>query len=733
MADVFVSYSRADQPFVRALHDALARLNKDIWVDWEDIPPTAEWLKEVYGGIESSDTFLFVISPDAMRSGVCRGEFDHALRHNKRIVPLLRRETEPAQIPQALAARNWIFFRDADDFDAASRTLAQALETDLEWVRAHTRLLTRALEWSRGSRDRSLLLRGADLHTAERWLALGAAGRSPAPTETQAEYISASRQAETRRQRYTLGAVTTGLILVAGLAIVALLQRQTAIEERDRAQSRQLAAQSSSRLSSNLELSLLLAVEAARIQPTAEAEVALREAVLAASQLVRGEELENVEWASTSAARQLSPDGRLELSGAGNVAVLREARTGRLVREMRGHSVDVESVRFSADGRLMQVEAEGGAILVWRVAIVPASTILQHPAPVTAAVVSPDGKQVLTVAAKLVRVWDLETARELARFAGSGGAFSADGSRIVTFAGNDAAIVDTRSLQPRLVLHGHTGTIRGAAFSREGSLVVTAGDDRTARVWDAATGILRFELKGHGGTVTGAAFSPDGAAIATSSADGTARIWDASSGRLSSELRGHASDVLSVAFSPDGARVLTASEDGTARIWDVTAGRQRAVLNQTNEGVRAAFSPGGQIVLTGSEDIYGAKVWDAGTGRLVSQLSRFTEIVSSVGFSPNGKWALTASHDGSVRVWDPATGALAIDLRDHTGPVYAASFGPDGKLVVTAGDDGRALVFRCDACGSIDDLLAMASRLVTRSLTAEERLEYLPDGGAAAR
>lgn len=231
----------------------------------------------------------------------------------------------------------------------------------------------------------------------------------------------------------------------------------------------------------------------------------------------------------------------------------------------------------------------------------------------------------------------------------------------------------------------------------------------------------------------GAAFSPDGAAIATSSADGTARIWDASSGRLSSELRGHANDVLSVAFTPDGARVLTASEDGTARIWDVTAGRQRAVLNQTNEGVRAAFSPGGQIVLTGSEDIYGAKVWDAGTGRLVSQLSRFTEIVSSVGFSPNGKWALTASHDASVRVWDPATGALAIDLRDHTGPVYAASFGPDSKLVVTAGDDGRALVFRCDACGSIDDLLAMASRLVTRSLTAEERLEYLPDGGGAAR
>jgi len=108
-------------------------------------PATAEWLKEVYGGIESSDTFLFVISPmrcarmcaaasSIMRCGTTSGSFRScAARRSRRRSP-------------GAGGAKLIFFRDADDFDAASRTLAQALEIDLEWVRAHTRLLTR--RWS---------------------------------------------------------------------------------------------------------------------------------------------------------------------------------------------------------------------------------------------------------------------------------------------------------------------------------------------------------------------------------------------------------------------------------------------------------------------------------------------------------------------------------------------------------------------------------------------------------
>jgi WD40 repeat protein len=99
--------------------------------------------------------------------------------------------------------------------------------------------------------------------------------------------------------------------------------------------------------------------------------------------------------------------------------------------------------------------------------------------------------------------------------------------------------------------------------------IVTASDDNTARIWDAATGNEIRVLRGHEGRVWSAAFSRDGTRIVTASGDKTARIWDAATGNKIKVLRGHESVVRSAAFSPDGTRVVTASDDKTARISDV--------------------------------------------------------------------------------------------------------------------------------------------------------------------
>ena len=207
MPDVFISYSRRDVEFVRELYAALAAHDKDIWADWEDIPITAEWLLEVYGGIESSDNFLFVITPDSLASDVCARELAHAVEKNKRLVPVLRREAAPGTtVPRALAARNWTFFRPDDDFAAAVDALVVALDTDLDWVRAHTRLLGRSLEWEKLDRDSSFLLRGRDLDDAEQWAAARSPDHEPQPTPLQLEYVLASRSSATRRQRITVTA-----------------------------------------------------------------------------------------------------------------------------------------------------------------------------------------------------------------------------------------------------------------------------------------------------------------------------------------------------------------------------------------------------------------------------------------------------------------------------------------------------------------------------------------------
>ena len=124
--------------------------------------------------------------------------------------------------------------------------------------------------------------------------------------------------------------------------------------------------------------------------------------------------------------------------------------------------------------------------------------------------------------------------------------------------------------QPALsltVLAGHTDAVTAAAFSPDGSRIVTASADDTARTWNARTGAPEAVLAGHSDRVLGAAFSRDNLHIVTASADNTARIWDAATGAALAKLHGHTGAVAAAAFSPDGARVVTASADHIARIW----------------------------------------------------------------------------------------------------------------------------------------------------------------------
>ena len=211
MADVFISYSRKDKDFVLDLQEALEERGRGTWVDWEDIPLTAKWLEEVYSGIESANTFAFVISPDSLVSEFCRRELDHAVKNNKRLAPIWRRDVDDESVPPDLASHQYVYFRESDDFEKSFESLMKALDTDLEWVREHTRLLTRAKEWDKKrqekkGRDGSSLLRGKDLEAAEVWLGQ-AVEKKPKPTTLQGQYILASRQAATRSHRRMLGGV----------------------------------------------------------------------------------------------------------------------------------------------------------------------------------------------------------------------------------------------------------------------------------------------------------------------------------------------------------------------------------------------------------------------------------------------------------------------------------------------------------------------------------------------
>jgi WD40 repeat protein/Tfp pilus assembly protein PilF len=258
---------------------------------------------------------------------------------------------------------------------------------------------------------------------------------------------------------------------------------------------------------------------------------------------------------------------------------------------------------------------------------------------------------------------------------------------------------------PRLIgVMEHPAGLRRAVFSPDGRRLLLGCDNRTARVWDTLTGEPVTAPLEHDGAVDALAFSADGRRILTMATAwddkkndwdedrGEARVWDAATGRLVARLA-HGSRVYFGALSADGLRAITAGNDpetgkGAARVWDVETGRTLFKLTHEHCVRDVAYSPDGQHVVTASDDTT-ARVWDAATGRPVTEPLSLPGAVLSTAFSPDGRKVLAGGNSdeteaGTANVWDAATGQklFATDLVTPS-PVWQVAWGPDGKVLLT--------------------------------------------------
>ena len=200
---IFISYSRKDKVFVRKLNDAIDAAGIEAWVDWEGIPLSSDWMAEIAAAIDAGDAFVFVISPDSLRSKICMQELELGIKNNKKVIPVLYREPEQKQkIHPKLSSTNWVYMRTRkDDFNATIPKLIDAIQTDLGWVQQHTRILQRGMEWVQKNRNKSYLLQGSDLEDGERWMTESTKIETRVVIPLQAEYIGTSRKVAIQRQR----------------------------------------------------------------------------------------------------------------------------------------------------------------------------------------------------------------------------------------------------------------------------------------------------------------------------------------------------------------------------------------------------------------------------------------------------------------------------------------------------------------------------------------------------
>jgi hypothetical protein len=361
-----VSYSRRDSAFVSRLADSIEGQGKEVWLDTEGIADGEVFPEAIKHAIEQSDAFLFVITPASVDSAYCENEVDYAKELQKRIVPILREPVPDERLHEEIRDRNWIPFTDDAQFDPAVGRLVKALDTDVAAAKAHTRWLVKALEWDSERRDKSFLLRGAELKSAEGWLAASPEAADPAPTQLQHEYLLASREAAGRRQRLWVGASLAVAVVSIGLLIFALISRGQAVSEQVSARAQALSAESQAQLPNDPEISLILGMRAVREKPTAQSMFALR-AALDTSPLELA--LPNVAKPGSCGGNDgqsavYSPNGgRIAQAACNGTLRLIDASTGRIIRAANLHA-PLSAIAYSPDGSLLAAGTPTGVLLL---------------------------------------------------------------------------------------------------------------------------------------------------------------------------------------------------------------------------------------------------------------------------------------------------------------------------------------------------------------------------------
>jgi WD40 repeat protein len=438
-----------------------------------------------------------------------------------------------------------------------------------------------------------------------------------------------------------------------------------------------------------------------------------------------------------------SPDGaRIVSASADRTLKLWDSRSGEEVRTLEGHTSAVRACIFSSDGAQIVSASADGTLKLWDAVTGDERASLEGARPVPAYAVSPSTAYLVYATGDgMLKVLDLTTGAERATLAGHSGeevkegplaspryretrprvtscAFGPDGSHIVS-AGRDGTLKlwDVSSGAERATLEGHSESrshaesrvggrhgpaVIACAFSPIGTVLVSASEDETLKIWDVETGANLHTLRGHHGPCEAVAFSPDGTEIASISPGsatilgfheaydvqpGSLKVWDARTGVERVTLEGHAGLVHACAFSPDGGLLASAGHDRTLRVWDATATAEQNAVGGHADSVRVCIiTPDGTTCLSAGDDCK-VKIWETDGGVELATVGH-GDWIWSCAISPDGRRAVSASADKTLFVIDLETQDLLTRLWGHGDVVWTTAFSPDGSQVVSASRDG---------------------------------------------
>ena len=378
------------------------------------------------------------------------------------------------------------------------------------------------------------------------------------------------------------------------------------------------------------------------------------------------------------------------------------ANANQLTQVMRLGRGKPNDVAFSPDGSLIAVASSVG---VWLYSANTLNTATEPPLlvgndPVDAVTFTADGKMVIAAEEGTIRFWDIASQTENGAAVDIGSstyfvAVSPDGSLVATNGSewNTIDLIDIASRSVKATLSGHTSTIKDAAFSADGSQLVSGADDNSVRLWNVADGSEAATLSGHTSYVTSVNFSADSSVIVSSSQDQSAIVWDVAGQTALTTLKpADGSDyAYAAALSPDGSKVAVGYGYNKIRIWDATGAGEPVLIetNETGDIQDIEFSPAGDRLLTLGY-AQSIQLWDAATGTLIAEALGHTDDMTSVAFRPDSSTLMIGSDNDKLYLWDtaarpelhasPTVADVLTILADNTTSI---AFAPDGSVAAT--------------------------------------------------
>ena len=626
---LFISYSRRDAAIVRALYAGLKARGIGVWVDWEDIPPSAEWWEAIRAAIDSADAFAFVITPDSIASQVCGDELAHAVAAGKRLIPLLHRDAAAGQrVPESLVRLNWIFARENEPLPLALDRFIEALTTDLPLLRTHARLLVRAREWEANGRNASFLLRGADLETALGWLT-AVSVNGPMPTELHRDYLVNSQQAQREQSEQWRR------LYEEALARDLASRSQLLVDQRGTA----------------LPLAALLAIEAARRSPSLQTDQALRK-VLRLMPAVQKVTPLGAEYhtAAQAAGRMVTVHGsRLEVWALDRHECIRSIDAGAALRTA---GLSLMPFVLSADGALVAAIAGDLDVRVWQVD--DGSLRLEHRCDTT------------------VR----------------GLAFSQEGDRLaVTLDRPASMMLHLAEGQPPATLE-HGSVMQNVAW-RPGATEMIFWGDENAEVWDPVGMRCKSIMSlGHaGGPMTQFHYSPRGtylAALQTSIFQ--LNLFHVDERRLVFSEKRH----VDLAFHPEEKAFAIASPEWDVTVYDLPSTCRRFRMMHDNSAARVGFNGDGTRLWSRSRDGT-TRIWDV--EREGAEVARYVDgsrSPHSILFSRDG-WSLHRVFDDRLETGE-TRGFVEWRRYTPESPVFDVDAAPDERHLAAGTRNGSWFV-----------------------------------------